>query len=620
MPGALSAGTVSLGVKGDAKGFGKKLASDITREAKSSGLSAVGAGIGNIIKVGIGTAVAGIGVMVATGVKEVMENSATISQLNAGIKSTGGAAGVTTKDMLGLAKSVEEYSGQSHGSIEASEKLLLTFVDIKNVGPDKIFNDATRAAADMAAKFGGDAASQSILLGKALNDPVRGITALTRVGVSFSKGQRDTIAAMVKTGDTVGAQRTILAELNKEFGGAAKAAGDSLPGQLKKGENAFKELSGNVVSTFLPLVIPAIVKVSGVLKGLIPVIQDGAKTVRDWLVQAWKDLQPAVSTVWGILKGFGGWVGGTLVPAVAALGSWIRDNSKWLLGLAVVVGSMIVAYKAYVAIMGVVKIATIAWTVVQGILNGTLILNPIGLIVMAIAGLVAGIVWVATQTTIFQDVWKTVWTAVSTWFTGVIDAVIGFVKSHWGLILSFFIGPLGLVIQWIVEHWSGIVSFFETTVGKIGGVFGAIGGIIRGAFQGAVEFVKGALNSVINLVNGILGGINKIPGAVKIATFGALDKFPLIPKLEKGGTVIRPGSVLVGERGPEVLNLPRGASVVPLAKTDAGSGVMELGPKSLGLLRQLVGKETTAVLASSDADLARHVARGQKFTSFSGGY
>jgi hypothetical protein len=69
-------------------------------------------------------------------------------------------------------------------------------------------------------------------LGKALNDPIKGITALTRVGVSFTEGRRRDQGAMVKSGDTMGAQKLILHELNKEFGGSAEAAGKTLPGQL----------------------------------------------------------------------------------------------------------------------------------------------------------------------------------------------------------------------------------------------------------------------------------------------------------------------------------------------------------------------------------------------------
>ena len=101
------------------------------------------------------------------------------AQLEAGIKSTGGAAGVTTQHLQDLAASIQGYSGQTDDSIVKTEQLLLTFTNIKNSGTDKIFDLATKAAADMAAKMGTDASSAAIQLGKALNDPTNGMTVLS---------------------------------------------------------------------------------------------------------------------------------------------------------------------------------------------------------------------------------------------------------------------------------------------------------------------------------------------------------------------------------------------------------------------------------------------------------
>ncbi|MFF1633976.1 hypothetical protein [Leifsonia sp. NPDC058248] len=266
MSEALSAGTVSLPVKPDTNGFGKKLSDGIL--GQSDGLKGIGGKIAGTIMAGV--AAVGIGVGIAkifhTGFDEAKDASAGVAQLTAGIKSTGNAANVTVKGMTDLASSIQGVSGQTDDSVVKAEQLLLTFTNIKNSGPDKIFDQATLAASNMAAKMGGDASSQAILLGKALNDPVKGITALTRVGVSFTQGQKDTIAALVKTGDTVGAQKLILGELNKEFGGAAAAAGQSLPGSLARTRRAFEDISQSIVEGFMPIVAPAI---SGVANALV---------------------------------------------------------------------------------------------------------------------------------------------------------------------------------------------------------------------------------------------------------------------------------------------------------------------------------------------------------------
>lgn len=256
----------------------------------------------------------------------------------------------------------------------------------------------------------------------------------------------------------------------------------------------------------------------------------------------------------------------TSIPTyLGAAFSWVKSNGDWLQAVVVGIGAAVVAFKLWVAV-------TKAAAAVQLAFNLVMAANPIMLIIMAIAALVAGLIWFFTQTKLGQEIWAnfigflvdawnnivtvatTVWTAVSTFITEAIGNVISWVVAHWGLILTFFIGPLGLVIQWIVEHWGEIVSFFQTALDNIGGffgtVFGGIGDIIRGAFSGVVDFVKGIFNSVIDLVNGIIGGINSIPGAVSIATFGAMDAFPKIPRLADGGIVsARPGGTLatIGE-------------------------------------------------------------------------
>ena len=75
----------------------------------------------------------------------------------------------------------------------------------------------------MSPVLGTDASGSAIQLGKALNDPIKGITALTRVGVTFTEQQKDQITTLVESGKTIDAQKIILGELQKEFGGSAEA-------------------------------------------------------------------------------------------------------------------------------------------------------------------------------------------------------------------------------------------------------------------------------------------------------------------------------------------------------------------------------------------------------------
>lgn len=138
------------------------------------------------------------------------------------------------------------------------------------------------------------------------------------------------------------------------------------------------------------------------------------------------------------------------------------------------------------------------------------------------------------------------------------------------------------VFKWLWENsikptidW--VVGAFENIAKVVGDVFGNIGKVIGDAFNAIVGVVKGPINAIISLVNGIIDSINSI--SIDIPewardVFGGAKKFGFnighIPMLAKGGTIQSPGTVMVGEKGPELLTLPKGAQVTPLDK--AGSG------------------------------------------------
>jgi len=284
MAGAVELATAYISLVPSLKGASQKISDDLNPAAKSSGASA-GQHLGTSI---IGAAAkwaaplaaaVGFGAVIKSGFDEAKDAAAGTAQLAAGIASTGNAAHLSVDGLNSLASEIQNYSGQTDDSIVKSEQLLQTFTNIKNTGPDKIFDLATKASADMAAKFGGDASSQAVVLGKALNDPVKGISALTRVGVTFTDEQKKTIESMVKTGDVAGAQKVILKELNTEFGGAAKAAGASFPGQLQRVHRAFEDLSQGIVQGFLPVMGPALEGAIKIMQKVGPVAAEAAQKV-----------------------------------------------------------------------------------------------------------------------------------------------------------------------------------------------------------------------------------------------------------------------------------------------------------------------------------------------------
>lgn len=175
---------------------------------------------------------------IRTFIRNTIESEAAVAQLNAALKSTGGAAGLSSKQLQDLATKLQGVSVFSDEAIIGAESLLLTFTKIGG----KILPDAIATVLDMSTALGTDLKSSSIQVGKALQDPVKGITALSRVGVNFSKSQKTIIADLVKTGQLSKAQAIILKELQTEFGGSAQAARDTLGGALKALSEAWGDL------------------------------------------------------------------------------------------------------------------------------------------------------------------------------------------------------------------------------------------------------------------------------------------------------------------------------------------------------------------------------------------
>jgi len=223
----------------------------------SSAFSKIGSGfatVGKLALVGAGGLIAGLSVALKSGIDSLNELQAVEAQTAAVIKSTGAAAGVTADQIRQQASALEDLTTIDDKTIQRSQNLLLTFTNIKNAAGanNDIFNQATKAVLDLSTAMGSDVKGSAIQLGKALNDPVKGITALTRVGVTFTKQQKEQIKDLVKHNDLLGAQKVILGEVNKEFGGSAAAQANTFAGQQRRLADAFEDLKVALAQGALP--------------------------------------------------------------------------------------------------------------------------------------------------------------------------------------------------------------------------------------------------------------------------------------------------------------------------------------------------------------------------------
>jgi hypothetical protein len=217
-----------------------------------------------------GAAIAGASAIIAKNAQSLARIERITAQTESVLKSTGTTANGTSKDIENLAGSLEKLTATEAETIQEGANLLLTFKNIQNqagAGND-IFNQTTAAMVDVARAMGTDASTEAIRLGKALNDPIKGISALSRVGIQFTEDQRNQIKALQESGDLMGAQKIILAELQSQFGGSGAAFAQTFTGQL--------ELMGHELGTIgeeaTMSVMPALQGVIEDLRELIPVI------------------------------------------------------------------------------------------------------------------------------------------------------------------------------------------------------------------------------------------------------------------------------------------------------------------------------------------------------------
>lgn len=311
---------LSIVFTGEDRGATKAFRSvDDAAENTGSKLANLGSKISPAVAAASAAVVAGVGFAMKAAFDAATE-SALVARETERVIQTTGASAWTTADQIGdLSSSISNLTGKDDELIQSNANLLLTFAKVRNeVGEgNDIFDRAVGLSLDLSVALGTDASSASIQLGKALNDPVKGITALSRAGVSFTADQKEQIKTLVATGDILGAQKVILEELGNQFGGAAEAAKTPIESLKTKLDNlaedvgtqimpaigAIADVVGGVVEAFGALPDPvknAVLIVGGVgtaALGAIPLVLKIADTFGDVVGPAMKIFRGIVDNV-----------------------------------------------------------------------------------------------------------------------------------------------------------------------------------------------------------------------------------------------------------------------------------------------------------------------------------
>jgi len=399
------------------------------------------------------------------------------AQVAASLKATGHAAGLTAKEIEDMSTKLGRTNFIDNDDFMKASSVMLTF---KSVTKDT-FQTAMQAAADLQGKFGGDLQKSTIQLGKALQDPVKGISALSRVGVSFSASQKKQIEGFVKQGKTVEAQQLILKEVNGQVAGSAAANATA----SEKMSLTYKDMQEQLG------------------KALIPALGQLVK-----VMQAFNNLSPAVKQ--GIVA-FAGFA-----------------------AVAVVIAKVVTALKILGPAFKVALVAIRAFGV-----SSVLALGPIGLAIIAFVAIVALIIWKWKDVrkalgAIFnwlkgaaKDAFEVVKKAARSGLLGPVALII----SRWGEVKAF----LGKTWNWMKNAGSSAFSFLKKIItsyigfytsmpGKIGRALAGIFGKISSPFIKAFNAIKRAATDAFNFVKD--KAKNSLPGKVigKIGGFLGLSE------------------------------------------------------------------------------------------------
>lgn len=357
--------------------------------------------------------------MAAKAVQGARDQAAAVAQVDAAIKSMGNTAGLSSEQLSKFADKLELNSLVDADEIlKTSTANLLTFGNVAGEN----FLKAQQAAVDLAERMGGDLQGATLMIGKALNDPVKGLTALSRAGIQFTDSQKAQIKAMQEVGNVAGAQAIMLGELNRQFGGAAEAAAKADPMRqvfVKLGQVG--DTVGEKLLPIIPVLADALISVLDAFTSLSPETQKWVLIVG----AAATALGPLALGVAGLVSGFA-----ALLPVLAPIGAAIGTLATIITtGAIPAIGSLIVA------------------------------LSPILVPLAAVAAAITGVYLVWKNWDKIEPILRNLYTGVKLWLIDKLGAVWNYLSDK-----------LKAVGKWFYDLYDAVVghSYIPDMVDEIG--------------------------------------------------------------------------------------------------------------------------------------------------------
>lgn len=305
-----------------------------------------------------------------------------------------------------------------------------------------------------------------------------------------------------------------------------------------------------------------------------------------------------------------------ITEAVTKFINFILDNRASVVAALTAIAAGFAAFKITSLISSLISGFTTFFGVIksgQGVmaaLNAVMSANPIGLIITAVAALVAAFIYLWNNCEEFRQFWIDLWENIKKVFSDVWNAIVGFftetIPNAIGKVTEIFqkfdnwltgifsadwsesFGAFGEIINGFFANvkniWNSIKKVFQGIIDFVSGVFSGdwskawegIKSIFSGIWDGFVSIVKMPINGIIGLINAMIDGINWVIEKINTISFDVPDWIPFvggqtwgfnlpaigkIPYLAKGG-ILSQGSAVVGEAGPELLTMAGGRAVV----------------------------------------------------------
>lgn len=510
------AGPITISIIGDNRRLDSALASSEGRLSRFGGVaSRVGrAAVLGIAAIGVGAVVAGA---------KLFQMGDDANDANDRIKSVAGTLGIfgdqvdsVSGRLISYAEATARQTGVDTNSIKATQAKLLTFKELARsadtVGGN--FDRATKAAIDLAATGFGTAETNASALGKALNDPVKGITALTKQGVTFTDAEKERIATLVESNKMGKAQETVLKAIEGQVGGTAEA----MAGGFDRMKITGQQLAAGIGQQLAPQVD----RFAAFLldKGL-PAVQRIIPPVRDFAAQAGEQLAPALARVGAFiaaavpialqldrsLLGLVQSVGTNLLPVLVQAGTFLASTFGPVFATVggIIVNQLIPGVQAVVAFVGGQLLPIVASTAQQ-------VGHNLAPIFTQLAATLQGKVLPAVQVggDKLQEWWPT------------IQKVLVITAKLVGGLLIFSSAILGKVLPPLIRLTAfGLGNFIKGIAQMISVTASGIGAVVRfgQSFVDAIQKVQRFTEAVDNKIGQAVKFVQGIPGKIT-AAFG----------------------------------------------------------------------------------------------------